>query len=236
VITRADSGKAKPEKKRWLWRCEEQKQQRDHVNPEGASPSLEMRLEMKLEMKKEANMETTLTRRSIFLTLAGAAGALAKAGQQAIPKQARERLESEIRRELITLPWYGVFDLLRFRLDGYHVTLTGYVTRPTLKAQAENVVRAIEGVESVTNEIEVLPLSPNDDRIRLAVFHAIYRDPALNRYALRALPPIHIIVKNGHVMLEGNVANEGDRNIAGIRANGVGGVFSVTNNLAIDRS
>lgn len=181
-------------------------------------------------------MRAKWSRRGMLLAGCCAGGMAMAQGQQAIPKRARERLEREIRRELITLPWYGVFDLLQFRLDGYNVTLTGYVTRPTLKSDAENVVRAIEGVESVTNQIEVLPLSPNDDRIRMAVFNAIYRHPALNRYALRAVPPIHIIVKNGHVTLEGNVANEGDRNIAGIRANGVRGVFSVTNNLVIDRS
>lgn len=180
-------------------------------------------------------MAAKWSRRSIFAVL-GLAGIPSATGQQAIPPRARERLERAIRRELITLPWYGVFDLLQFRLDGYDVTLLGYVTRPNLKSEAENVVRAIEGVEKVINQIEVLPLSPNDDRIRLAVFNAIYRHPALNRYALRAVPPIHIIVKNGHVTLEGNVASEGDRNIAGIRANGVKGVFSVTNNLVIDRS
>lgn len=181
-------------------------------------------------------MKDKWSRRGMLLAGCCAGGMTMAQGQQAIPKRARERLEREIRRELITLPWYGVFDLLQFRLDGYNVTVTGYVTRPNLKSEAENVVRAIEGVENVTNQIEVLPLSPNDDRIRLAVFNAIYRHPALNRYALRAVPPIHIIVKNGHVTLEGNVANEGDRNIAGIRANGVKGVFSVTNNLVIDRS
>lgn len=180
-------------------------------------------------------MAAKWSRRSIFAAL-GFAGIPSARGQQAIPSRARERLERAIRRELITLPWYGVFDLLQFRLDGYDVTLLGYVTRPNLKSEAENVVRAIEGVETVTNQIEVLPLSPNDDRIRIAVYNAIYRHPALNRYALRAVPPIHIIVKNGHVTLEGNVASEADRNIAGIRANGVRGVFSVTNNLMIDRS
>ncbi len=180
-------------------------------------------------------MEAWYPRRSVLAVL-GTAVIHASGGQQAIPPRARERLERAIRRELITLPWYGVFDLLQFRLDGYDVTLLGYVTRPNLKSEAENAVRAIEGVEKVINQIEVLPLSPNDDRIRIATYNAIYRHPALNRYALRAVPPIHIIVKNGHVTLEGNVASEADRNIAGIRANGVRGVFSVTNNLVIDRS
>jgi hyperosmotically inducible protein len=133
------------------------------------------------------------------------------------------------------LPFYGVFDNLAFRVDGAVVTLLGQVTRPTLKSSAERVVKNIEGVEKVVNEIEVLPNSPNDDRIRMAVFRAIYSDSVLSRYALRAIPPIHIIVRNGNVTLEGVVANEGDRNIANIRANGVSGVFSVTNNLRVER-
>jgi hyperosmotically inducible periplasmic protein len=110
----------------------------------------------------------------------------------------------------------------------------GQVTRPTLKSDAERVVKDIEGVEQVTNNIEVLPLSPNDDRIRLAAYRAIYGQTALNRYALNAIPPIHIIVNNGKLTLEGVVANEGDKNIAGIQANSVPGVFSVTNNLRVE--
>jgi lipid-binding SYLF domain-containing protein len=144
------------------------------------------------------------------------------------------RLEKEVRHELVMLPYYGVFDNLAFRVDGSTVTLLGQVTRPTLKSDAERVVKSIEGVQSVNNQIEVLPVSPNDDRIRLAVYRAIYGDPALNRYGLQAVPSIHIIVKNGNVTLEGVAANEGDRNIANIRANGVPGVFSVTNNLAVE--
>jgi hyperosmotically inducible protein len=97
-------------------------------------------------------------------------------------------------------------------------------------------VKGIEGVETVTNNIEVLPLSPNDDRIRLAVYRAVYGQSALNRYSLQAVPPIHIIVKNGNVSLEGVVANEADKNIAGIQAKGVPGVFSVNNNLQVEKS
>jgi len=115
------------------------------------------------------------------------------------------------------------------------VTLTGQVSRPTLKSDAENVVKQIEGVEKVVNQIEVLPVSPNDDRLRMAVYRTIYGHVALNRYALRAVPPIHIIVKNGNVTLEGVVANEADRNIANIQANSVPGVFAVTNNLRVDK-
>lgn len=127
------------------------------------------------------------------------------------------------------------FDHLAFKVDGHQVTLYGYVTRPTLKDAAERVVRQIEGVKSVENRIEVLPFSPTDDRLRIALYQAIYGHTALNRYALQAIPPIHIIVKNGNVILEGVVANEADKNIAGIQANSVSGVFSVTNNLRVER-
>jgi hyperosmotically inducible protein len=133
------------------------------------------------------------------------------------------------------LPYYGVFDNLAYKVEGYTVTLIGQVTRPTLKSDAENVVKKIEGVEHVKNEIEVLPPSPGDDRIRRAEYRTIYGDTGLNRYALQAVPPIHIIVKNGNVALEGVVATEADKNVAGIRANGVSGVFAVVNNLRVEK-
>src|SRR4051812_20058740 len=145
-----------------------------------------------------------------------------------------DRFIREIRHELVMLPYYGVFDNLAYKVDGYNVTLMGQVTRPTLKSDAERVVKDIEGVQKVTNNIEVLPLSPSDDRIRMAEYRAIYGQAALNRYALNAVPPIHIIVRNGNVTLEGVVANEGDKNIANIRANSVSGVFGVTNNLRVE--
>ena len=148
----------------------------------------------------------------------------------------QSRIAKEVRHELVMLPYYGVFDNLAYRVDGSTVTLFGQVTRPTLKSDAENVVKHIEGVTNVVNNIEVLPLSPNDDRIRRDVYRAIYGHPALStRYGFQAVPPIHIIVKNGHVDLEGVVANEGDKNIANIQANGVPGVFGVTNNLQVER-
>ncbi len=144
------------------------------------------------------------------------------------------RITHQVRHELVTLPYYGVFDNLEFSVDGSAVTLRGQVVRPTLKSDAENVVKRIEGVEYVNNQIRVLPLSPNDDRIRLKAYRAIYRQPALNQYALRAVPTIHIVVENGHVTLEGAVARQMDKNIANIQANTVSGVFSVTNNLRVD--
>lgn len=148
----------------------------------------------------------------------------------------RTRIERQVRHELVMLPYYGVFDRLAFSTDGRTVRLTGEVTRPTLKSSAENVVKEIEGVETVENNIKVLPLSPNDDRIRLAVYRAIYGHTALNRYALQAVPSIHIIVENGKVTLDGIVNNDGDRNIANLQANGVSGVFSVQNNLQVEQS
>jgi hyperosmotically inducible protein len=148
---------------------------------------------------------------------------------------ANERLIKAVRHELVTLPYYDVFDNLAFRVDGDKVTLFGQVVRPTLKSSAENVVKKIEGVGSVQNEIEVLPVSPNDDRLRIRIYRAIYSKAPLQRYAMRAVPPIHIIVKNGNVTLEGAVGNEADKNIAGIAANGVSGVFSVKNNLVVDK-
>ena len=157
------------------------------------------------------------------------------AAQRPVSERARERLERQVRHELVMLPYYGVFDNFEYQVDGYTVILRGQVTRPTLKTDAERVVKRIEGVEKVVNEIEVLPLSSQDDQIRLAVFRAIYGHTALNRYAVRAVPPIHIVVKNGKVTLEGVVATEADKNIAGLQANGVSGVFSVENKLRVEQ-
>ncbi|HTP30582.1 MAG TPA: BON domain-containing protein [Candidatus Acidoferrales bacterium] len=151
----------------------------------------------------------------------------AQPGSQA----AYDRLVKEVHHELVMLPYYGVFDNLAYRVDGSTVTLLGQVTRPTLKSDAENVVKRIEGVEKVDNEIQVLPLSSMDDRIRLAVYRAIYGFTGLDRYALQAVPPIHIIVANGNVTLEGVVDTQADKDLAGVRANTVSGVFKVTNNL-----
>lgn len=141
----------------------------------------------------------------------------------------------EVRHELLMLPYYNVFDNLAFRVDDDGtVTLLGQVTRPTLKDDAGRVVKKIDGVTQVKNQIEVLPLSPDDERIRVAAFRAIYSESALNRYAHQAVPPIHIIVRNGNITLEGVVANQADKTLAGIRANSVPGAFAVTNNLRVE--
>jgi len=153
----------------------------------------------------------------------------------ALPQKSIDRIYKEVRHELVMLPFYGVFDNLTYKVDpDGTVTLLGQVARPTLKSDAENVVKRIEGVEKVVNNIEVLPLSPNDDRIRRETYRSIYGNDVLSEYQLRAVPPIHIIVKNGHVTLEGVVARQMEKQVAGLQANSVHGVFSVTNNLQVE--
>ena len=151
------------------------------------------------------------------------------------PAQARQRLERLVRHELVMLPYYSVFDNLAFKVEGSRVELLGQVSRPTLKSDSERVVKNIEGVESVTNKIEVLPVSPNDDRIRLAVYRAIYGHTALQRYGLQAVPPIHIIVKNGNVTLVGVVNNQVDRAKAEADARFAATFFALTNDLRVER-
>jgi hyperosmotically inducible protein len=146
-----------------------------------------------------------------------------------------ERLVKEVRHELVMLPYYGIFDDLAYRVDGNKVTLFGAVTRPTLKSDAEKAVKKIEGVAQVDNQIEVLPLSPNDDRIRRDVYRAIFSKAGMEKYQLGAVPPIHILVKNGNVTLVGIVNGEMDKTLAGIAANGVSGVFGVKNDLRIEK-
>jgi hyperosmotically inducible protein len=153
----------------------------------------------------------------------------------ALSQKSIDRIYKEVRHELVMLPYYGVFDNLSYKVDpDGTVTLLGQVSRPTLKSDAENAVKHIEGVEKVVNNLEVLPNSPNDDQIRRATYRAIYGDPVLSEYQMRAVPPIHIIVKNGNITLEGAVARQMDKTVAGMRANSVPGAFSVTNNLVVD--
>jgi len=158
------------------------------------------------------------------------------AQQNNVSPRSLERIQKEVRHELVMLPYLDVFDNLAFKVDGSTVTLLGQVTRPTLKSDAENVVKKIEGVEKVDNQIEVLPPSPMDDQLRRRLYRAIYGYPNLQKYALGVQQPIRIIVKNGNVTLEGVVDNEGDKNVAGIRAKGVSGIFTVTNNLQVAKS
>jgi hyperosmotically inducible protein len=147
----------------------------------------------------------------------------------------QERIIKAVRHEILMLPYYGAFDDIKFKVEGYTVTLLGAVSQPQLKSDAENVVKRVEGVEKVDNQIEVLPNSPADERLRRELYRAIYRYPALERYGVGVQKPIRILVRNGHVTLEGFVDNEGDKNFAFMRANGVPGIFSVTNNLQVEK-
>jgi hyperosmotically inducible protein len=149
------------------------------------------------------------------------------------PAKFTQRVTREVRHQILMLPYYSEFDSIGFKVQGYTVTLVGKVTRPSLKNDAESAIKRIEGVEHVNNQIEVLPPSPMDDRLRLRLFRAIYGYPSLQRYGVGSNRPIHIIVDRGHVTLEGVVDNEMDKNVAGIQANSVPGIFSVKNNLSV---
>lgn len=153
--------------------------------------------------------------------------------QPAPGNPATARIQTEVRHQLLMLPYFGVFDNIEFSVEGGTVTLSGQVTKPVLKSDAGKAVKGIEGVEQVVNNIEALPPSPMDDQLRLKLYRAIYGYPTLEKYALGVQKPIRIIVHGGHVTLEGVVDNEADKNAAGIRANSVSNVFSVTNNLHV---
>lgn len=146
----------------------------------------------------------------------------------------QERITREVRHELLLLPYYSIFDNLEYQVNGDTVTLLGQVRNPSLKSDAEKAVKHIEGVTNVQNNIEVLPPSPMDDQIRHAEARTIYSAPQLTKYGWGALPPIHIIVKGGHVTLVGVVDSEADKNVAGIQAKSVPNVFSVDNELRVE--
>ncbi|MGA7295460.1 MAG: BON domain-containing protein [Terriglobales bacterium] len=186
-------------------------------------------------MKKSLSAVVVLP---LIFSMAALASAAVQDNQPTAPLDQKSiaRIYKEVRHVLVMLPYYGVFDNLGYKVDpDGTVTLIGQVVLPTLKSDAENVVKRVEGVTKVVNNIEVLPVSPNDDRIRRAVYRAIYRNPVLNPYQLRAVPPIHIIVKNGNVTLIGAVARTMDKQVAGVQANSVSGVFSVTNDLTVEQ-
>jgi len=175
---------------------------------------------------------------SLLFMLGMAAGVSAAPKSTQAPRDAAQYeawLADQVRHKLVMLPWYSLFDNLEYRVDGTKVTLSGQVSQPFLKDDAASAVKKIEGVTAVDNQIEILPLSPNDNRIRRQELRAIYSFPSLQRYGIARVPSIHIIVRNGNVTLEGVVANEADKNVAYIRADGVPGVFSVTNNLRVEK-
>jgi hyperosmotically inducible periplasmic protein len=166
------------------------------------------------------------------------AGSTDQASQQvtsSVNQRLEQRLSGEVRHELNMIPQFTVFDNLAYRVDGRTVTLAGQVRDAIVKDSAEARVKHLEGVEHVDNQIEILPASFNDDRIRRQVARAVFNDPRLFNYGIQSVPPIHIIVKNGHVNLEGMVRTQTDKDDAFIRANGVSGVFSVQNNLQVEQ-
>ena len=179
---------------------------------------------MLIRISQFAKLTTTL------LLLASLSWPLA---QQQPPARFTERVQKEVIHKVLMLPNYDVFDSISFKVEGYNVVLLGYVSQPYLKSDAERAVKKIEGVEKVDNRIEVLPVSPNDERLRSQLFRAIYHYGPLQRYALPPIKPIRIIVNRGHVILEGVVDSAMDKNLANIRANEVPGVFSVTNHLVV---
>jgi hyperosmotically inducible periplasmic protein len=178
-------------------------------------------------MMRKASATTVLVICVLFFLEAGAQG------DKKFSAKAQERIMKDVRHQILMLPYFGTFDNISFQVNGYDVVLFGQVVQPTLKSDAERAVKKIEGVEHVDNRIEVLPTSPNDDRLRRDLFIAIYRYGPLQRYGVGSNRPIRIIVNHGNVALEGVVDRESDKNMAGIRANGVPGVFSVRNNLVV---
>jgi hyperosmotically inducible protein len=163
------------------------------------------------------------------------AGSEAMQADNARSPQVEQRIVREVRHELLMLPYYGVFDDLEYRVDGHTVILQGYVIseHSTTKDDAEKVVKKIEGVDRVVNNIEVLPPSPMDDRLRAQLYRKIYGYGPLFKYSNLSIPPIHIVVKNGRVILKGVVDNDTDKNLVGMLANQVPGVFEVTNDLRV---
>jgi hyperosmotically inducible periplasmic protein len=167
---------------------------------------------------------------------AAVALAASSAPAQNAPRAGRAELMEKVRKELVTLPWYGVFDNLEYSVEGSTVTLYGQVVRPTTRKDAERRVARLRGVERVVNNIEVLPLSGFDDSIRRQTYRALFgMNSPLFRYGRGVNPSIHIVVNRGHVTLEGVVSTESDANLARMRVLGVPGVFSVTNNLRAER-
>jgi hyperosmotically inducible periplasmic protein len=190
-------------------------------------------IKLEVIMRKSILIATTLLLGTAFSGMPSVSRGQDK--QQNEPRS-RQNLIREVRHQLVLLPYYSVFDNLAFRVEGDTIILEGQVVRPTLKSDAEGVVKRIEGVGKVVNNIEVLPVSPMDDQLRRAVYRVIFSEPALSRYSESAVPSIHIIVKNGNVTLVGVVDSEGDKNLVNLRVNGVPNVFSVKNELVVTPS
>jgi len=201
----------------------------------------------------------------LVVSLLGLTLMLTSHGRTANAQTQAQTATEEIRRELLQLPYYGVFDYMAFKYDKGTVTLMGYAYHPGLKTDAERAVKRAAGVDDVKDQIEELPPSRNDDELRWKTYYAIYRDPFLSRYAPgggvlwghrhafgRAFSPfgagpfpgmepagdypIHIIVKNGRITLLGVVDNESDKTVAGVKAQQVPGSFGVQNDLMVEKA
>ncbi len=167
----------------------------------------------------------------VAIAVSAAVGAPLKGNDQFL---SQEQVSRKVRHELVTLPYYGIWDNLAYKVEGVTVTLYGQVLRPSTRTDAERRVAKIKGIERVVNNIEVLPLSSFDDSTRVRTMRALSRTGGLYRYLMGANPSLHIIVNKGHVALEGVVSNRGDKQMAYIVARGVPGAFSVTNNLRVE--
>jgi hyperosmotically inducible protein len=184
-----------------------------------------------MKMKKVMNKVAVLAA-ALVIAASAVAAAPADAGSQRL---ASEPLAKKVRKELVTLPWYGVFDNLSYEIDGSTVKLYGQVVQPSTRKDAERRVGRLAGVERVVNNIEVLPLSPFDDSIRAAAYRTLFGwNSPLFRYGRGTNPSLHIVVGRGNLTLEGVVSNEGDRRLAYVLVNSIPGVFSVTNNLRVE--
>ncbi|MGA8222863.1 MAG: BON domain-containing protein [Candidatus Acidiferrales bacterium] len=174
----------------------------------------------------------------LVLGMAGSVAAATRSNPQAPTDAAQYQvwLTQQVHHKLAMIPWYSVFDNLEYKVEGGKVILAGQVTRPVIKSDAESSVKGIEGVKEVVDEIEILPPSPMDERLRRQEYRSIYSFGPLERYSMGVNPGIHIIVKSGQVTLEGVVDSQPDKDAANIRAREVAGVFSVTNNLRVEKS
>jgi hyperosmotically inducible protein len=184
------------------------------------------------EMKMSTLKKRIITIVALLAMAAPAALGAPKASNEQSMRQ--EQLDKKVRHELVTLPYYGVWDNLAYKVEGNTVTLYGQVVRPSTRTDAEHRVNRIQGVEQVVNNIEVLPLSSFDDAVRVRTYRALVRSGGLYRYMMGVNPSIHIIVNRGQVSLEGVVSNKGDKQLANIVASGVPGAFSVVNNLRVE--
>jgi len=194
---------------------------------------------LKLVLKIKTHTLAVLCSSAVILASASAVAARPQphsdSRQTASQTEDTARMYQQVRHQLVMLPWLSVFDNVEFKIEGDRVTVMGQVLTPALKDEATEAAKKVEGVVRVENQIKILPPSPMDERLRWQELRSIYSYPALQRYGLGTLPGIHIIVDGGHVTLDGVVDSQADKDAANVRANLVSGVFSVTNNLRVQK-